>query len=76
VDNFIIHFSISEKALFNLVMILGSKARESELKINNNGIGKYDYNWRPKESIKSGVYFVSLMIDGIMAQTTKIVLNR
>ncbi|HBN05277.1 MAG TPA: hypothetical protein DD434_05760, partial [Bacteroidales bacterium] len=46
------------------------------VKLNNNGIGKYDYNWRPKESIKSGVYFVSLMIDGIMAQTTKIVLNR
>lgn len=46
------------------------------VQIQNNGIGKYDYTWKPKSSIKSGVYFVSLMIDGIMAQTTKIVLNR
>ncbi|MBP1645138.1 MAG: fervidolysin [Bacteroidetes bacterium] len=47
-----------------------------KIHLNNNGIGKYDYTWKPNTSIKSGVYFVSLMIDGIMAQTTKIVLNR
>ncbi|NCC18873.1 MAG: T9SS type A sorting domain-containing protein [Bacteroidia bacterium] len=46
------------------------------VKLNNNGIGKYNYRWEPSSTINSGVYFVSLMIDGIMAQTTKIVLNR
>ncbi|MEA4966860.1 MAG: T9SS type A sorting domain-containing protein, partial [Bacteroidaceae bacterium] len=46
------------------------------VKLNNNGIGKYNYRWEPSSTINSGVYFVSLMIDGIMTQTTKIVLNR
>ncbi|MPL94835.1 hypothetical protein SDC9_40993 [bioreactor metagenome] len=46
------------------------------VKLNNNGIGKYNYRWEPSSTINSGVYFVSLVIDGVMAQTTKIVLNR
>jgi subtilisin family serine protease len=46
------------------------------VKLNNNGIGKYNYTWEPSSKVNSGVYFVSLMIDGVMAQTTKIILNR
>ena len=77
-NDILISFAIgNEKAKSIELVFRDITGRQIDLsKVNNNGIGKYTYTWKPNSSINSGVYFVSLVIDGVMAQTTKIVLNR
>lgn len=77
-NDILISFAIgNEKAKSIELVFRDITGRQVDLsKVNNNGIGKYTYTWKPNSTINSGVYFVSLVIDGVMAQTTKIVLNR
>ncbi|MBO6117083.1 MAG: S8 family serine peptidase [Bacteroidales bacterium] len=76
-DNFTVTFAVGDKTIKSATLtftdITGRVLSEKEFNINSTG--EYSYNWNA-EGLQNGMYFVQLRVDGQLAHTRKLIVNK
>ncbi|MBO6117084.1 MAG: S8 family serine peptidase [Bacteroidales bacterium] len=76
-DDFTVTFAVGDKkiktATLTFTDITGRVLTEKEFNINSTG--EYSYKWNAG-NLQNGMYFVQLRVDGVLAHTKKLIVNK